>query len=202
MASYLDTRTRIAGELSRSGMDSEIAAAILSAIAYYGRRRWWWNESASTVATVSGQAYVALPDDFVELDSLMITINSSDRHLKPRSFDQIVGWRVGASTGQPTDFALHQNRIELFNVPNAVYTMPIKYIRTLPALSADADTNAWLTDAEELIRLHAKRDLYIHKIRNTSAAKDMQAMLDSCLFRMESQNQRRTATGNVRAYYL
>ncbi len=202
MATYLETQTRIANELSRSNLAAEIRLAILSAIEYYGRRRWWWNEYSDTLATVSSTAYVALPSDYVEMDKLEITIGSNNRPMCLQSMEDILKWRANSSTGQPTDYALYRNRIELYPTPSAVYSLPIHYIKSLTALALDADTNAWLTDAEELIRLHAKKQLYANKIRDTKAAQDMQALEDSALLRLESMNQRRVATGRTRAFYL
>ena len=202
MATYLETQTRIANELSRDDLTAEIKLAILSAVEYYKKRRWPWNEYVDTLSTTASQTYVALPTDFVELDMLEVTISGSKRPLFKRDYSEIIQWRANSSAGQPTDFALHQNRIELFRTPDDAYTLTIHYLQSLTALSADADTNAWLTDAEELIRLHAKKDLYVNKIRNTKAAQDMQAMEDSVLLRMESWHERRTATGRLRARYL
>lgn len=202
MATYLETQTRIANELSRSDLTAEIRLAILSAIAFYGKRRWFWNETSDTLTTTASQAYVSLPSDFVDLDNLQITIGGSNRPLFIRTMDEITTWRANSSTGQPTDFTLYQNRIELFRTPDSTYSMPIKYIKSLTELSADADTNAWLTDGEELIRMHAKKDLYSNKIRDTRAAQDCQALEDSALYRLESLNTRRTTTGRLRSYYL
>lgn len=202
MATYLETQTRIANELNRSGLTAEIKLAILSSIEYYKKRRWPWNEYSTTLTCVTDTEYVALPSDFVELDKLQITVGTNKRHLHLRDYGQIVDWRANSSSGEPTDFALWQNRIELFRKPNSTYTLTIHYVRSLTVLSADADENAWLTDAEELIRLHAKKDLYANKIRDTRSAKDMQALEDSALLRMESWHQRRTATGRVKACYL
>lgn len=202
MATYLETQTRIANELSRSDLTAEIKLAILSSIEYYKRRRFWWNEATTTDVTVASTAYVALPTDLVELDMLQITIGSNITELDKRSYDEIVTWKANSSAGQPTDFALYQNRVELYRIPDDVYTLTFHYVKQLTALSADGDTNTWLTEGEELIRLHAKKILYIHNLRNTAAGQDMQAMEDQVLLRLESQNQRRTATGKTRSYYL
>ena len=202
MATYLETQTRIANELSRSDLTAEIKLAILSSIEYYKRRRFWWNESTTTAVTVASTAYVALPTDFVELDMLQITIGSNITELDKRSYDEIVTWKANSSAGQPTDFALYQNRVELYRIPDAIYTLTFHYVKQLTALSADADTNTWLTEGEELIRCHAKKILYVHNLRNTAAAQDMQAMEDAVLLRLESQNHRRVTTGRARAYYL
>ena len=202
MATYLETQTRIANELSRSDLTAEIKLAILTSIEYYKRRRFWWNESTTTDVTVASTAYVALPTDLVELDMLQITIGSNITELDKRSYDEIVTWRANSSAGQPTDFALYQNRVELYRVPDDVYTLTFHYVKQLTTLSADADTNTWLTEGEELIRCHAKKILYVHNLRNTAAGQDMQAMEDQVLLRLESHNQRRTATGKTRSYYL
>lgn len=202
MATYLETQNRIANEINRSNLTAEIKLAILSAIEYYKKRRWPWNEYSDTLTCVTDTEYVALPSDFVDLDKLQITVGGQKRPLFSRDYSQIVDWRANSSSGEPTDFALWQNRIELYRVPNDTYTLTIHYVRSLTALSDDADENAWLTDAEELIRLHAKKDLYANRIRDTRAAQDMQALEDSALFRLESWHQRRTGTGRTRAYYL
>ena len=202
MATYLETQTRIANEVDRTGLTAEIRLAILSAIEYYGRRRWPWNEYSDTLSTTASQEYVALPSDFVELDKLEVTVSSTKRPMRQREYGEIVAMRPGSSSGQPTDFALYRNRLELFRTPDTTYTLTIHYVRTLTVLSADADTNTWLTDAEELIRLHAKADLYANVIRNMKAATDMRTMENDVLLRMESLNQRRTGTGRTRAYYL
>lgn len=202
MATYLETQTRIANELSRDDLTAEIKLAILSAIDYYKKRRWPWNETASTLTTTASVAYVALPSNYIELDKLQITIGSNNVKMRQQPMYDIIEWRTNSTTGQPTDYAIYQNRVELYPTPNDAYNLPIYYLYELTVLSADADTNTWLTDAEELIRLHAKKDLYVNKIKNTKAAQDMQAMEDSVLLRMESWNQRRTGTGKTKAYYL
>jgi len=202
VATYLETQTRIANELNRSNLGDEIKLAILSAIDYYGKRRWWWNEYVGTLSTAASTAYVALPSDFVDLDELQITVNGTKRKIRRTPYVDILAMRENSSTGEPTDFDLYQDRIELYPIPDAIYTLTISYVKTLTVLSADADTNAWLDEAEELTRLHAKKDLYANKIRDMGMAKDMQALEDSTLLRMESLNHRRTTTGRTRAYYL
>ena len=51
MATLGTMKTRIANELARADLTSELAGAITSAIAHYERRRWWFLESESTFTT-------------------------------------------------------------------------------------------------------------------------------------------------------
>ena len=202
MATYIETQQRIADEISRDDLTTNIRQEILSAIEYYKQRRFWWNETTGTTTTVASTNYVSLPSDFVDLDILQITVGSNTTLLKQETYEAIVDWDINGQTGQPTSFALYQDRVRLYPTPNDAYTLTFHYVKALTALSADSDTNAWLTDGEELIRLHAKKMLYANKIRNAKAAQDMAALEELVLLRLESRNQRRVATGRLKASYL
>jgi hypothetical protein len=65
----------------------------------------------------------------------------------------------GATTNAPTHFAYFKQQIRLYPIPDAVYTVGLSYIYRFTTLSADGDTNAWMTDGEEVIRQSAKRRL-------------------------------------------
>lgn len=202
MATYLETQQRIADEINRDDLTSNIRQEILSAIEYYKQRRFWWNETTATTTTVASTNYVSLPSDFVDLDIIQITVGSNTTVLDQVLYSDIVKWDINGQTGQPTSYALYQDRVRLYPTPNSTYTITFHYVKALTALSADADTNAWLTDGEELIRLHAKKLLYANKIRNAKAAQDMAALEELTLLRLESRNQRRVTTGRLKASYL
>lgn len=202
MATYIETQQRIADEISRDDLTTNIRQEILSAIEYYKQRRFWWNETTGTTTTVASTNYVSLPSDFVDLDILQITVGSNTTLLKQETYEAIVDWDINGQTGQPTSFALYQDRVRLYPTPNDAYTLTFHYVKALTALSDDADSNAWLTEGEELIRLHAKKMLYANKIRNAKAAQDMAALEELVLLRLESRNQRRVATGRLKASYL
>lgn len=202
MATYIETQQRIASEISRDDLTTNIRQEILSAIEYYKQRRFWWNETTGTTTTVASTNYVSLPSDFVDLDILQITVGSNTTKLLQQTYDDIVGWDINGQTGQPTSFALYQDRVRLYPTPNDAYTITFHYVKALAELSDDADENAWLTDGEELIRLHAKKMLYANKIRNAKAAQDMAALEELVLLRLESRNQRRVTTGRLKASYL
>ena len=137
--------------LNRSDLVNETKRSILSAIRYYEKKRWWFNETATALTTSAGQTYVTFPTNFLILDDLQITLNSADYSLSRRNIDFIREANTTRTQGQPTDFAIYQNRIELFPIPGSAYSLPIHYIKSLTALSADTDTNAWLSVAEDCI---------------------------------------------------
>jgi hypothetical protein len=206
MATYLEMQTRIAGEINRTNLTAEIKKAILSAVNYYEKRRWWWNEFVASFSTVAYMESVSLPSTattgLAELLRLDITQGSSRYQLQHIEQDEYHDRQLNDMTGIPTAYTIWQDNIFLSPTPNAVYTGIASYIGTLATLNLDADTNAWTTEAEELIRLHAKKDLYANKIHDMAMAKDMQALEDSVLYRLESLNTRRTTTGRLKASYL
>ena len=58
----------------------------------------------------------------------------------------------GTVTGEPEQYSRYADKIRLYPIPAAVYTMSMSYIYKLTELAQDADTNAWMTECEELIR--------------------------------------------------
>lgn len=174
---YAAMQARLADELSRSDLTSQIKLAILSAIQTYRGKRFYFNELRSdTFNTVSGQEFYTSADladipNLPDIDSILFNQSSSFRYpLVKRTWAQLELWSINPTTvsGFPTDFCWYGGQIRLYPIPNGVYSCRISgTIRLTPdPLSADNDTNAWMTDGEELIRQRAKADLNINVIRD------------------------------------
>jgi hypothetical protein len=179
MTTYATMRTRIADEIARSDLTSNINAAILSAIEHHKDERFWFNELRDTASTVSGTQNYLMPDSSAErplirADQLTITVNSNIYELELRPHSEIVRLTTSATrTGVPDYWSYYQDSIWLYPIPNGIYTLTLWYVGQLAALSADADTNAWTVEAEALIRCRAKWDLYTHVIRDFPMADRM-----------------------------
>ena len=157
--------------LNRDDLIDETKRAIYASIRYYERERWPWNEAVSTLTAVASQSYISLPTDLLIFDSIQFTNSSADYALSRRNFDEIREMRVVRTTGPwPTDYAIYANRIELFPIPDSAYTLPCYYLKQLTALSADADTNKWLSAAEDVIVYHATAIMWAAPLRNPEQA--------------------------------
>ena len=66
----------------------------------------------------------------------------------------------------------------MYPIPDATYLMTFSYLYLLPTLVADADTNAWMNDGEELIRQGAKRRLWLDILYNPQNAQICQGLED------------------------
>jgi hypothetical protein len=66
----------------------------------------------------------------------------------------------------------------------------------------DGAEGFWTSEAEELIRLHAKIDLFTNVIRDPAEAATLAPKRDELLVKWRSWAARRTGTGRVVAEYL
>lgn len=205
---YGDMKTRIADELARSDLTSQIALAVLSSVKHYERRRFYFNEGrASTFSTVAGQEFYGSADladipNYLDIDTLRITISSNSNYtLDPKTYEYLDEINVGGTTtrGQPVFYSNYAQQIRLYPVPDAVYTMRISGVKALTALSADADTNAWTTDAEDLIRHRAKWDIYANVTGDIQQAGVMKQNEQEALTALLGVNTMRAATGFLTA---
>ncbi len=201
---YGDMQTRIADELARTDLTSQIQLAILSAIAHYERRRFYFNETTSTFSTVANQEYYSssnLADiaTLVEIDSIRVTISSTRYTLIPRDFAYLDAICTNASaTGNPTDYCYYQEQIRLYPIPSTARTVTMAYIKRLATLSASGDSNAWTTDAEELIRQRAKCDLFANVIRSPDEAMACRQYELIALDNLTAETVSRISTGHIR----
>lgn len=202
MSTYLQVQNRIADELNRTDLSSQIQSAVKRAINRYERRRWWFNETSSDLAATIGQAYIALPSDYLMEGRLWLTLSGRDIPMVPKDLDYIVSYRP-SSNSRPQAWCIYQNRIELDAKPDTAYAMPFRYIKQLTTLSADGDTSAWTTECEDLIVWSAMRDIsatVIHATANDIAI--LAAQERDVLRSLLALNSQRIMTGNTKPVYL
>lgn len=172
MPTYLDTVTRIQTDcLNRTDFTDTVKRAIQTQIRHYERQRFWFNETATTLVCVPSVETVAVPTNMLGMpDLLEITQNSNDTALVVRPFDNIRAVNINSIVGLPTMYAKRHDKFYLANVPDSAYPLPCWYLKKLPALSADSDTNDWLSAAEDVIVWGAAKLVWATTIRNVSAA--------------------------------
>jgi hypothetical protein len=176
---YGTMQDRIADELDRTDMTTQIQRAIKSAIKAYEQTRFWFNESRSfTFSTVDGQEFYTSSDNsdipsILAIDTVQLAISGSDKYLLERvSYEEIEATSANgtADEGQPTWFCYYNKELRLYPIPDAVYTVRVSGVWSLSDLSLTTDTNNWMTNGEILIRQRAKRIIYTDVILDPEAA--------------------------------
>lgn len=172
MASFGTMQDRINQDyLNRTDLSAECRRAIQASIRHYERQRFPWNEAYTAMTTSAGQTFVSLPSDFLQLDLIQVSFNSADFALTPTPFSTLRELNIQRGPNNlPTHYCIYQNRIELAPYPDSAYSMPCYYIKQLPALSASADVNDWVSAAEDLIVYRATNIMWGNVLRNPQEA--------------------------------
>lgn len=206
MATLGAMKTRIADELDRQNLSSQIANAISDAIAEYEQDRFWFNESRdNTFSTVVSQRIYTASDaawiaSLIEVDDLFLTYAGQNRRLRRISPEESELFADNsAAVGAPYWWAYYNQSIYLYPFPDGVYPVrALAHIR-LPALTDDSQSNAWTTEAERLIRRRAKALLFAEVISKPEEAVSNGVLANEELDRLKSESSKRRATGVIKS---
>lgn len=201
MSTYVQLQSRIADDLDRTDLTSQIKQCILLAVQNYKNERFWFNETNATANATTSSAQVAAPTDILRLDHLYIIISGENIELMPCDLSAIVEFRP-TTNGRPRAFAYYDNQFELDRKCDQAYSLSLYYLRELTALSADGDSNGWTTDGEDLIVYHAEKKLYANVIKDSAKAAAAELQETAALTAMRTLARARTTTGYTKAYYL
>lgn len=205
MTTYATMRSRIADEMANDGdiTTAQINYAIQDAIKYYERKPWWFNQKTGTFSTVDGQEYYSSADltdipDIVQIIAATVTDSGIKSPMRAVDYVNIDDEQDGSVEGEPRHFAYFKEQIRLYPIPDAAYTVTLSYIYRLTALSDDADSNAWTTDAEELIRQSAKRRIALNYLQAEEIAARCSVLEREAYTEMLAENRRRWGSVKLR----
>lgn len=179
---YGDMQSRIADEISDTALTTQIRRCIQTAIQFYESTEFAFNSRVNdTFSLVVDQEYYGSADlaaipDLVLIKDMYFTIDGTRRDVTSVPFSAIANDQNGSVKGDPYNFAYESQQIRMFPIPATVRTVTMADVYKLATLSADADTNAWMTDGEELIRQRAKALLKIDYLSDQTATGQMLAM--------------------------
>ena len=201
-------KARIADDIARSDLTTQIGEAIDDAITHYKSRRFYFTETRSaTFATVAAQSTYSSSDDadvplFIKLDGVSLVDSSSLAHRLERYDPERIEFLLDSSapSGRPYAYAYFDQSFRLYPIPDAVYTVrPFGHIeRAGPATDGEA-SNVWMVNAFELIRCRAKAYLYTHVIRQMDKAALMQEAEGQALSALTTKTTKQTALGRIEA---
>ena len=205
MTTFGTMRDRIADELDRADLTSQIEREIRSAVAFYEKKRFWFNEQRIDFPTVASQEWYTSSDDsaipnLLTLDIAKIAIGATNKYeleLAPYAELEFASDGGEADEGQPTSLAYFQKQVRLYPIPDASYSVVMSGIFSLGDLSASADTNAWMTDGEALIRQRVRAMIYSNVIRDPELANEARGIEREELAALVSATTLKKATGRI-----
>ena len=203
-------KDKIADELARPDLTSQIADKITEAIAAYQPERFFFSESRDfTFSTSAGQEFygdatspVAVPGvaSLQAFDYVILYIGSIPWPIARRTDVEIeVLNQNGLMKGQPWNWSYYNEQLRLGPVPDAVYSMRIACHQKVAAPSGDdVAGNPWMMDnAERLIRCRAKYELFLHVMKNMEQAEAMAAAAQEAFDTLKGQTNRLVGRGIV-----
>ena len=205
MATLATLKAKIADDISRSDLTTQIGEEITAAIEEHEGERFWFNETrAYTFSTVAGTADYTLAEsapiyDFLAVDWVQVMIGTRPVNLRrcdPEEIDWLIASQI--SQGQPYNWAYYGQKFRFYAIPNAVYTVRVAGHYKLSALADNSSSNAWTTEAYELIRAATKRRLYALVIKNPDQAAIEQTATDVALSKLRAKTADKIGTGMIR----
>lgn len=178
MTTLAAMKARIASDLRRTDLTTQIADAITTAIEACQTERFFFNETRditfNTVAdqeAYDGTDHASIPK-IQAFDYVKVEIGSSNRDItwaQPSHLEYLNGG--GQFTGEPQQFTFYQQKIRFYPIPADVYPIRIgaHVIVDAPAADDEAD-NPWMTHAERLIRARAMYEIFEFVLYDTERA--------------------------------
>lgn len=199
MSTLAALKSRIADELARTDLNSQIAQAVSEAIYDYQSTRFSFNQARESLSTVADQEFYTsddLPGEVIEIDSIRATINGRTYQLAVWGYQELD--RIASTTnttGQPLAWAWYAEELRLYPVPDGAYTLTISYHKRIDAPS-DAEENVWTNEkyAGQLIRYSALRRIALDYLKDDAeGAKYAQG--ESVQLRRLGKESRQLSTG-------
>jgi hypothetical protein len=201
-----DLKTRIADELARSDLTSQIALAISQAIEEASTHRFWFMEARGLSIPIMAGVGAYTSDDLanlIEVDRLVLMVSGQRRTLREMSDDELDLFNDGtAPSGEPYAYSRYGDQLRLYPTPTQNYTVYIDGLTKGQTLYLDTDSNIWTDPAqgERYIRALAKRQLLADVIRNSEAAQVQDQLAQRYRQELFEQTHVRVAGGEMAAY--
>jgi hypothetical protein len=216
MTTLATLKARIADDLRRSDLTSQIASAIRDAIKRWEGERFWFNEKRFRLTTMAGTEEYAIPatltntddtalatgEDLLAIDDVTILYGSDSYRLYERSDQWLNDYQAPASTyqGTPDHYGVYANKIRIGPIPDAAYTITVSGLARLSTLSAGTDTNAWTDEAESLTRHQALAEIFRTVLRDGDGFQFALGGVQDAVEHLKRKGTGKIMTGRVRAW--
>jgi hypothetical protein len=148
ITNYGELKTAVADWLNRDDLTAVIPTFIDIAHAKLNRRLRVREMLQRSTANVTTQ-YTSLPNGFLSMRNIQLNV-TTPKALEYLTSEQMDQERARGNTArEPVYYTIIGETIEVFPSPDASYEIELAYHKSLPALSADADTNWLLTKAPD-----------------------------------------------------
>jgi hypothetical protein len=197
-------KAKIADDLTRSDLSSQIATAITDAIRAYSDAPYYFNQSRSmSFSTVADQwDYDSTDDANIGLIRRIRGVSVSDGSnayditpIEQHEMELLTDNGLNASRGEPMHYSWFGQVMCLYPIPDAAYTVRVVGSISKAAPASDDETgNVWMTEADDLIRARAKVEIAVHTTRDPDMAQAAGAAEAAAVERLRVKTSRLAGT--------
>jgi hypothetical protein len=168
MSTLAQLKTAIILKVDRADMgaaaalEQALADAIDRAINRYAGERFWFNYTSASANTSNADATLNIPAALRTVDE----VSYDGKLLRKRRLDEL---QQLDDSGRPRCWAEADGAIHLWPIPDAAYSLTMYGLAEL-GTPASASSNAWTTDALDLVDAAARKYLYMGYLRDTEGA--------------------------------
>lgn len=188
---------------------SQIISAIQNAIRYCQRESFYFNETRDiTFQTVDGQEWYGAADNaniptLVQISAAYSEDAAGQRTTlyreDPEEIERLAD--NGSSRGEPYAFTYFNRQIRLYPIPSVpVFTIRLQVgpYRLAP-LTSDSDTNAWFTEAYDMVKARAKYILAKDTLKDAEVAAEALNDYADQFASLKAETSRRSSRGVIEA---
>lgn len=151
LTNYSDLKTSVANYLARTDLTDQIPDFIRLA-EYRMRREVRIRQmlKSSTTVTVSGDATVEMPTDFLEARDFVVVGNPTQplSYVSPSALSRNA---ISSTTGKPTEYTILASEFQLSPVPSSVYTLQVLYYAAPTLLSDENASNVFMANVPDML---------------------------------------------------
>lgn len=198
----------IADDLQRNDLATQITKAVDTAIRAYEEERFFFNEADKVSVTLSSSvcfiAQSALPVRFSKLDRVRVVKSATFYdELCKRDCAWIMAQQDIITSGQPYEYCVYSERLQFDNYADINYTLILDGIKSLSGNASDTFSAssgvAWFNQGRELVRHRAKREIYMHVLKDANLAAMAKLAEQEAFDTLKGKTNARVATGIIRA---
>ncbi len=176
MATLSQIRIRIASKSkdpSYTGVSAaDVDAEINRAVRFYSNHRFWFNEDLADITLTADNYLVpSIPSDLsTEIEGGLILIDAQVK-IPLQRLNNIDFFMMDVDqTGRPCWYTYRDNNYYVLPTPQEAYPLKFRYLKKYTTLSGDSATNDFTNNAEDLLMLHALKNLYAEDKQDSERA--------------------------------
>jgi hypothetical protein len=218
MTTLLDVRSRVADQLARADLNTQIDREIQLAIIRYNRRVSWLHEvRGASLTTVIGQTWYTSLDlstgagvqDVTGLTAVSVQDVQKVDYIRDADYDDLRQvhysdferfFDVTGNGGGPEYFTLYAGQIGLWPVPDAVETYALSVVVKPQVPSDSEDESVWFDQAQELIENAAAAAICRKFLQDGERAQAFQVYETAAWEDLVREGNQKMATGRLKVH--